>query len=69
MQIIYWKVKHWWIKNEMLKIPIPNENENIQYENHLDIIKVSPKKIIIALHAYLKILARNQIKSLGIHRW
>lgn len=53
----------------MLKIPIPNENENIQYENHLDIIKVSPKKIIIALHAYLKILARNQIKSLGIQRW
>lgn len=63
MQIIYWKVKHWWIKNEMLKIPIPNENENIQYENHLDIMKVSLKMIIIALYAYLKILARSQINS------
>lgn len=63
MQIIYWKVKHWWIKNEMLKIPIPNENENIQYENHLVIMKVSLKMIIIALYAYLKILARSQINS------
>lgn len=63
MQIIYWKVKHWWIKNEMLQIPIPNENENIQYENHLDIMKVSLKMIIIALYTYLKILARSQINS------
>lgn len=63
MQIIYWKVKHWWIKNEMIKIPITNENENIQYENHLDIMKVSLKMIIIALYTYLKILARSQINS------
>lgn len=63
MQIIYWKVKHWWIKNEMLQIPIPNENENIQYENHLDIMKVFLKMIIIALYTYLKILARSQINS------
>lgn len=33
----------------MLKISIHNENENIQYENHLDIRKVYLKKIIIAL--------------------
>lgn len=47
----------------MLKIPITNENENIQYENHLDIMKISLKKIIIALYAHLKILARSQINS------
>lgn len=33
-------------KNEMLKISIHNENENIQYENHLDIRKVYLKRLL-----------------------